>query len=65
MDVNVKDLVEMMFKAESNLCEIDGKDASAYHLAFMALLEIFTERLDEREKELAAIREKWVNTSAE
>lgn len=59
MDINVKDLTEMMFKAESNLCEIDSSNAAIYHLAYTALLEIFQERIEQYEKEMEVLRERW------
>ena len=60
MEIDIKDLTDMMFQAESNLLEIDGKDASTYHLAYTALLDIFKERLEEHRKELDVLRERWV-----
>jgi hypothetical protein len=59
MDTSVKDLTEMMFEAESNLCEIDGSNAAIYHLAYTALLDIFQERITQYEKEMDVIRERW------
>jgi len=64
MDISVKDLTEMMFKAESNLCEIDSSNAATYHLAYTALLEIFQERITQYEKELDVLRERWEKENA-
>lgn len=65
MDINVKDLTEMMFNAESNLCEIDSSNAATYHLAYTALLEIFQERIAQYEKEMEVLRERWAKENAE
>jgi hypothetical protein len=59
MDTSVKDLTEMMFEAESNLCEIDSSNAAIYHLAYTALLEISQERIEQYEKEMEVLRERW------
>lgn len=59
MNVEIKDLQAMMFTAESKLCEVDGKDASAYHLAFSVLLEVFTESKKQYDAEMEELHKKW------
>jgi hypothetical protein len=58
MYISEKDLTEMMFNAESNLCEIDSSNAATYHLAYTALLEIFQDRIAQYEKDMDALRER-------